>query len=148
MNRPAEGEGDHERAARGGQEQHDREVDRVDEEDRRAELALRHPARQDRMRGVEGADVVVRVDAALEVEVVVDHVVRRVGDDEPDHRQHEVQPVDSTVPVSRAAPTASSAPISPDVAVIEKTAARVMTSHLLTASGWVIPSGRFAVFRT
>ncbi len=53
-----------------------------------------------------------------------------------------------TSPVSRAAPTASSAPIRPDVAVIEKTAARVMTSHLLTKSGWVIPSGRFAVFMT
>jgi hypothetical protein len=38
--------------------------------------------------------------------------------------------------------------MSPDVAVIEKTAARVMTSHLLVVSGWVIPSGRFAVFRT
>ena len=58
-----------------------------DDQDRRAELALRHPARQDRVRGVEGADVVVGVDAALEVEVVVDHVVRRVGDDEPDDRQ-------------------------------------------------------------
>ena len=38
--------------------------------------------------------------------------------------------------------------MSPDVAVIEKTAARVITSHLLMASGWVIPSGRFAVFST
>src|SRR6185369_16000395 len=54
----------------------------------------------------------------------------------------------STAPVSRAAPTASRAPINPDVAVIEKTAARVMTSHLLIASGWVIPSGRLAVFIT
>src|SRR5712691_11536499 len=53
-----------------------------------------------------------------------------------------------TAPVSRAAPTASSAPINPDVAVIEKTAARVITSHLLTASGRVIPSGRLAVFST
>ncbi len=53
-----------------------------------------------------------------------------------------------TSPVSRIAPTASKAPISPEVAVIEKTAARVMTSHLLIASGWVMPSGRFAVFRT
>jgi hypothetical protein len=32
--------------------------------------------------------------------------------------------------------------------VIEKTAARVMMSQLLTASGWVIPSGRFAVLST
>jgi len=53
-----------------------------------------------------------------------------------------------TPPPRRAAPTASRAPIRPDVAVIEKTAARVMTSHLLTASGRVIPSGRFAVLRT
>ena len=53
-----------------------------------------------------------------------------------------------TSPVSRAAPTASRPPISPDVAVIEKTAARVMTSHLLTASGFVMPSGRLAVLRT
>jgi hypothetical protein len=53
-----------------------------------------------------------------------------------------------TSPVSRAAPTASSPPMSPDVAVIEKTAARVMTSHLLIASGWVMPSGRFAVLKT
>ena len=76
----------------GDQEQHDREVDRVHEQDRRAELALRHPAREDRVRGVEGADVVVRVDAALEVEVVVDHVVRGVGDDEPDDREGEEAP--------------------------------------------------------
>ena len=40
-----------------------------------------------------------------------------------------------TSPVRRSAPTASSPPIRPDVTVIEKTAARVMTSHLLTASG-------------
>ena len=53
-----------------------------------------------------------------------------------------------TSPVSRAAPIARSPPISPDVAVIEKTAARVMTSHLLTASGWVIPTGRLAVLST
>ena len=34
----------------------------------------------------------------------------------------------------------------PDVTVIEKTAARVMTSHLLTESGGVvIPTGRLAV---
>src|SRR4029078_10811502 len=53
-----------------------------------------------------------------------------------------------TSPVSRAAPTASSPPMSPDVAVIEKTAARVMTSHLLIASGRVMPSGKFAVLKT
>ena len=36
--------------------------------------------------------------------------------------------------------------MSPDVTVIEKTAARVITIHLLTASGGVvIPTGRFAV---
>ena len=36
--------------------------------------------------------------------------------------------------------------MSPDVTVIEKTAARVMTSHLDTASGGlVIPTGRLAV---
>ena len=32
--------------------------------------------------------------------------------------------------------------------VIEKTAARVMTSHLLIASGFVMPAGRLAVLRT
>src|SRR5260221_6644405 len=53
-----------------------------------------------------------------------------------------------TSPVSRAAPTASTAPIRPDVAVIENTAAGVMTSHLLIASGGaVMPSGRFAVLK-
>src|SRR6266850_6419835 len=53
-----------------------------------------------------------------------------------------------TSPVSLAAPTASRAPIKPDVAVIENTAARVMTSHLLTKSGRVMPSGRLAVLKT
>jgi hypothetical protein len=53
-----------------------------------------------------------------------------------------------TAPVNWAAPTASRPPMRPDVAVIENTAARVITSHLLTASGRTIPSGRFAVLST
>ena len=54
-----------------------------------------------------------------------------------------------TSPVSRAAPTASRPPIRPDVTVIEKTAARVITSHFEIASGGrVIPAGRFAVLKT
>src|SRR3990172_7704301 len=52
-----------------------------------------------------------------------------------------------TSQVSRSAPMARSPPIRPDVTVIEKTAARVITSHLLIASGGrVMPAGRFAVF--
>jgi hypothetical protein len=54
-----------------------------------------------------------------------------------------------TEPVSRASPMASSPPTSPDVTVIEKTAARVITSHLLRRSGGlVMPTGRFAVLNT
>jgi hypothetical protein len=54
-----------------------------------------------------------------------------------------------TSPVSRIAPTASSPPMSPDVTVIENTAARVMTSHFEIASGGaVMPLGRFAVLKT
>ena len=54
-----------------------------------------------------------------------------------------------TEPVSRASPTASSPPMIPEVAVMLNTAARVMTSHLLIASGGrVMPSGRFAVLIT
>src|SRR4051794_26706907 len=54
-----------------------------------------------------------------------------------------------TSPVSRIAPIASRPPMSPDVTVIENTAARVMTSHLDTASGGlVIPTGRLAVLKT
>src|SRR5512135_3557152 len=53
-----------------------------------------------------------------------------------------------TSPVSPSAPTASSPPTRPDVTVIENTAARVITSHLLIASGGAdMPSGRLAVFR-
>ena len=103
-----------------------------------AELALGDPAGQDRVRRVQGADVVVGVDPALEVEVVVDHVVRGVGDDEPDDREQRADPSRRVTPSPvepQRAPTASRPPISPDVAVIEKTAARVMTSHLLIASG-------------
>ena len=41
---------------------------------------------------------------------------------------------------------AKSPPINPDVAVMLKTAARVMTSHFAMASGGrVMPCGRFAV---
>ena len=54
-----------------------------------------------------------------------------------------------TSAVSCWAPIASRPPMSPEVTVIEKTAARVITSHLLTASGGeVMPSGRFAVLKT
>ena len=57
-----------------------------------AELALGDPAGQDRVRRVEGAHVLVGVDPALQVEVVVDHVVGGVGDDEPDDRQRQIGP--------------------------------------------------------
>ena len=71
----------------------------------------------------------------------------------PDHREEQQPVVDAYgPPIGRAdlrelrAPTASRPPIRPDVTVIEKTAARVMTSHLEIASGGVvIPTGRLAV---
>ena len=74
--------------------EHDRGADRIDDEDRDLELALGHPAGQDRVRRIEGADVVVRVDAAGRVEVVVDHVVGGVRQDEPDDGEQEQAPVD------------------------------------------------------
>ena len=88
----AERERRDERSALRHEEQQDREVDHVGEQDRRAQLALRDPAREDRVRRVQRPDVVVGVDAALEVEVVVDHVVRGVGDDEAEDGEGE-QPV-------------------------------------------------------
>ena len=94
------------------------------------------------MRRVEGPDVVVGVDPALEVEVVVDHVVGGVRDHEPDDREGVQPQFTLTSRVSRIAPTASSPPISPEVTVIEKTAARVITSHLEIASGVGHPLGQ------
>jgi hypothetical protein len=99
----AERERRDERPALSHEEQEDREVDRVHEQDREAQLALRHPAGQDRVRRVLGAHVVLGVDAALEVEVVVDHVVRRVGDDEAEHREDEQAVVDGKRAADRAA---------------------------------------------
>ena len=83
-----------ERPADRRQEEHDRGADDVDDEDRVFELALGHPAGQDRVRRVERPDVVVGVDAAGRVEVVVDHVVGGVGQDQPDDREQEQAPVD------------------------------------------------------
>ena len=77
-------EGEDERAADRGQVEHQRGVDDVDGQDRGGQLALRDPARQDRVRRVERPDVALGVDAAGRVEVVVDHVVRGVGEHEPD----------------------------------------------------------------
>ena len=86
------------------------------------------------MRRVERPDVALGIDAAGRVEVVVDHVVRGVGEHQADHGQQEQPPVDRRAAGARFASTASSPPMSPDQMVIGKTAARVMTSHLPTVS--------------
>ena len=62
-------------------------VDDVDRQDRRRQLALGDPAGEDRMGRVERPDVALGVDAAGRVEVVVDHVVGRVGEHEADDRR-------------------------------------------------------------
>jgi hypothetical protein len=87
-------EHDDERAADGRQREHDRRTDRVDEQDRDLELALGDPAGQDRVGRIQSPDVVLGVDAAGRVEVVIDHVVRRVGEDQADHGEQEQTPVD------------------------------------------------------
>ena len=89
-----ERENDDQRAVPVGEQQHDQPVDERQADDRVAQLGLGHPARQDRMRRVQGADVALGVDAAGHVEVVVDQVVRGVGDDQADDRQHHGDPVD------------------------------------------------------
>ena len=90
----AEGEGGDPRAAHRDQEGEDRQVEHVHQQDGVPQLRLGQPARQDRMRGVQGAVVLLDVDPALEVEVVVDHVVRRVRDHQADDRQRQVPVVD------------------------------------------------------
>ena len=94
MNSPASANAMISGPAHGREVQHDRGADRVDQEDRDPELALGHPARQDRVRRVERPDVVVGVDAARRVEVVVDHVVRGVRQHEPDDGDGEEAPID------------------------------------------------------
>ena len=62
-----------------GEDEHDREVDRVHEQDRVPSWRLVTQPDRIGCGAYERADVVVGVDAALEVEVVVDHVVARRG---------------------------------------------------------------------
>ena len=98
---------------------------------------------------VEGADVVVGVDAALEVEVVVDHVVRGVGDDEPDDREGSKPQLTLTSPVSRGAPDGEQP--ADQARRHRHREHRGPGDHEPLADrvrGWVMPSGRFAVLKT
>ncbi len=87
-------EDDDQRPAHGREGQHDRGPDRVDDQDRRLELPLRHPARQDRVWRIQGPDVALGVDATGRIEVVVDHVVGGVCQHEADDGDLEEAPVD------------------------------------------------------
>ena len=114
-----------------------------------AELALGDPARQDRVGGVQGADVVVGVDAALEVEVVVDHVVRGVRDDEPDDREGEQAPVDGDLAGQAHRPDGEQPADQPGRDRHREDRGPGDHEPLQIASGGlVMPSGRFAVLKT
>jgi hypothetical protein len=71
----------------------DCQVDQVEDQDGVAQPGLRDQPPEHGVRGVERPGVLVGVDAAFQIEVVVGHVVGAVGDEQPDQRQGEVEPV-------------------------------------------------------
>jgi hypothetical protein len=91
---PRQREGDDQRTTDDGEGEHDRRADGIRDEDRGTELALRHPARQDRVRRIQRPDVALGVDSTGRVEVVVDHVIGGMGQHEPDDGEEEQAPVD------------------------------------------------------
>ena len=80
-----------------GEEDHDREAHRVDDERVDRESLAAHDARDHRVRRVEVAGVVGGIGADLEVEEVVHDVVRHVREHDAETGEGEVRPVDARI---------------------------------------------------